>query len=78
MTNLGFLRADLPFQSQLRSGVSHNLEDAFSARGVGEHVMVPTAPAMANAIYDALGIRFNDLPLSAEKVFQALQETGTP
>ena len=47
----------------------------WGARGVGEHVMVPTAPAMANAIYDALGIRFNDLPLSAEKVFQALQET---
>ena len=47
----------------------------WGARGVGEHVMVPTAPAMANAIYNALGIRFNDLPLSAEKVFQAIQET---
>jgi carbon-monoxide dehydrogenase large subunit len=46
----------------------------WGARGVGEHVMVPTAPAMANAIYDALGIRFNDLPLSAEKVFQTLQK----
>jgi carbon-monoxide dehydrogenase large subunit len=43
----------------------------WGARGVGEHVMVPTAPAMANAIYDALGIRFTDLPLSAEKVFVA-------
>jgi len=51
------------------------LEDGpWGARGVGEHVMVPTAPAMANAIYDALGIRFSDLPLSAEKVFRALQE----
>ena len=51
------------------------LEDGpWGARGVGEHVMVPTAPAMANAIHSALGIRFNDLPLSAEKVFQALQE----
>ena len=51
------------------------LEDGpWGARGVGEHVMVPTAPAMANAIHDALGIRFNDLPLSAEKVFQALQK----
>jgi CO/xanthine dehydrogenase Mo-binding subunit len=29
---------------------------------------------MANAIYDALGIRFSALPLSAEKVFLALQE----
>ena len=34
--------------------------------------MSPTAPAIANAINDALGIRFNDLPLSAEKIFLAL------
>jgi carbon-monoxide dehydrogenase large subunit len=55
------------------------LEDGpWGARGVGEHVMVPTAPAMANAIYDALGIRFSDLPLSAEKIYLALQEAGTP
>jgi CO/xanthine dehydrogenase Mo-binding subunit len=53
------------------------LEDGpWGARGVGEHVMVPTAPAMANAIYDALGIRFNDLPLSAEVVFRALKQKG--
>lgn len=51
------------------------LEDGpWGARGVGEHVMVQTAPAIANAIYDALGIRFTDLPLSAEKIFLALQE----
>ncbi len=51
------------------------LEDGpWGARGVGEHVMVQTAPAIANAINDAIGIRFNDLPLSAEKVFMALQK----
>ncbi|MGD8967887.1 MAG: xanthine dehydrogenase family protein molybdopterin-binding subunit [Anaerolineae bacterium] len=51
------------------------LEDGpWGARGVGEHVMVQTAPAIANAINDALGIRFNDLPLSAEKIFLALQD----
>jgi carbon-monoxide dehydrogenase large subunit len=51
------------------------LEDGpWGARGVGEHVMVQTAPAIANAIYNALGIRFDDLPLSAEKIFLALQE----
>ncbi|MBU0494848.1 MAG: molybdopterin-dependent oxidoreductase [Chloroflexi bacterium] len=50
------------------------LEDGpWGARGVGEHVMVPTAPAIANAIHDALGIRFDDLPLSAEKIFMVLQ-----
>jgi CO/xanthine dehydrogenase Mo-binding subunit len=51
------------------------LEDGpWGARGVGEHVMVQTAPAIANAINDALGIRFSDLPLSAEKIFLALQD----
>jgi carbon-monoxide dehydrogenase large subunit len=51
------------------------LEDGpWGARGVGEHVMVQTAPAIANAIYDALGIRFTDLPLSAEKISLALQD----
>jgi len=50
------------------------LEDGpWGARGVGEHVMVQTAPAIANAVYDAVGIRFDSLPLSAEKVFLALQ-----
>jgi len=46
----------------------------WGARGIGEHPMIATAPAIANALYDALGIRFNDLPLTAEKVFLAWQE----
>jgi len=33
---------------------------------------VQTAPAIANALYNALGVRFNHLPLSAEKVYLAL------
>jgi len=36
--------------------------------------MVPTAPAIANAVYDALGVRITSLPLTAEKVYLALQE----
>jgi carbon-monoxide dehydrogenase large subunit len=46
----------------------------WGARGVGEHVMVPTAPDIANAIHNAVGIRFSELPLSAEKIYLALQE----
>jgi CO/xanthine dehydrogenase Mo-binding subunit len=45
----------------------------WGARGVGEHPMIATAPAIANAIYDALGIRFTDMPLSAERIYLALQ-----
>ena len=46
----------------------------WGARGVGEHVMVQTAPAIANALYDAVGIRFSDLPLSADKIYLAIDE----
>jgi len=43
------------------------------AKGVGEAGMVGVAPAIGNALYDAIGIRFYDLPVTAEKVLAALQ-----
>jgi len=46
----------------------------WGARGIGEHSMVPTAPAIANAVAAAVGIRILDMPLTAEKVFMALEE----
>lgn len=48
----------------------------FGARGVGEHPMVPTIPAIANAIANALGIRVSEPPFSSEKVFMAMKEAG--
>lgn len=56
-----------------------NPEDTgpYGARGVAEPAMVPTAPAIANALYDATGIRLNTLPLTAEKVLKALKEKNT-
>jgi CO/xanthine dehydrogenase Mo-binding subunit len=45
----------------------------FGARGVAEPAMVPSAPAIANAIYDAVGIRLNTMPLTAEKVLNAIK-----
>ncbi len=46
----------------------------WGARGVGEHTMVPTAPALANAVYSAVGVRIRELPITAEKVYLALQK----
>ena len=46
----------------------------FGAKGVGECAMVPTAPAIVNAIYDAVGVRVKDLPATCEKVFMRLRE----
>lgn len=46
----------------------------FGAKGVGEPALIPTAAAIANAIYDAVGIRINSLPITPEKVLEALAE----
>lgn len=46
----------------------------WGARGVGEHTMVPAAPAVANALYDATGVRFTQMPLTAEKIYMALRK----
>jgi len=46
----------------------------FGAKGVGEPTSVPTAAAIANAIYDAVGVRITSLPATSEKVLMALRE----
>jgi carbon-monoxide dehydrogenase large subunit len=48
----------------------------WGARGVGEHSMVPTIPAIANAIYDAIGVRFEGPPFTSEKVFLTMLDEG--
>jgi xanthine dehydrogenase molybdenum-binding subunit len=42
---------------------------------VGEIVLVPTAPAIANAIYNAVGVRIKDMPITAEKILNALKKS---
>jgi len=46
----------------------------FGARGVGEPPNVLVAPAIANAVYDAAGIRITELPITPERVFIALKK----
>ncbi len=43
----------------------------FGAKGIGEVTVPPTAPAIANAIYNALGIRVKSLPITPEKLVKA-------
>ncbi|NLM43787.1 MAG: molybdopterin-dependent oxidoreductase [Clostridiales bacterium] len=45
----------------------------YGAKGIGEHGTVGTAPAILNAIYDATGIDFYELPVTAEKIMMALE-----
>jgi CO/xanthine dehydrogenase Mo-binding subunit len=49
-----------------------NLHGAFGAKGIGELPMDGPAPAIVNAVVDALGIPFNSIPLLAEDVFEGL------
>jgi xanthine dehydrogenase molybdenum-binding subunit len=44
----------------------------FGAKALGEPPLVPVAPAIANAVYDATGVRIRELPISAEKVRRGL------
>ena len=45
----------------------------FGAKGIGEPAMIPTAPAILNAIEDAVGIRLYDMPATPEKVLAAIK-----
>ena len=49
-----------------------NPNHPYGVRGVGEVPIVPPMAAISNAIYDAIGVRMNDLPMSPDKVLEAL------
>ena len=48
----------------------------WGARGIGEHPMIPTIAALANAVYDAVGVRLDGPPYSAERVYLAMVDAG--
>ncbi len=48
----------------------------YNVKGIGENPNTPVAAAIANAVEDAAGVRIRDLPVTSEKVFQALQAKG--
>jgi CO/xanthine dehydrogenase Mo-binding subunit len=45
----------------------------FGAKGTGEGGLMPVAPAIGNAVYQATGVRFHDLPITPERLWQGLQ-----
>lgn len=45
----------------------------FGAKEVGEGAIIPTIPAILNAVYDAIGVSIQELPLTPERVFMALK-----
>jgi CO/xanthine dehydrogenase Mo-binding subunit len=65
---------DLPEKLELHFLETAQVDGPFGARGIGEHTMIPTPAAIANALYDACGIRISSMPITAEKVRAALQQ----
>jgi len=49
-------------------------EGPYGAKGLGEPGLAPTPAAIGNAVADAIGVRIRELPLSPERVYQAIQE----
>jgi CO/xanthine dehydrogenase Mo-binding subunit len=54
-----------------------NVHGAFGAKGIGELPMDGPAPAIVNAVVDALGIPFDSIPLLPEDIFEALTAQGS-
>ena len=46
----------------------------FGAKEAGEGTQISPAPAVVNAVYDAIGVHFTELPVTPEKVLKALEE----
>jgi len=59
----------------LRGGIveSNDPNGPYGAKGASETAILPGAPAIANAVFDAVGVRITDLPITPEKVLAALR-----
>jgi 4-hydroxybenzoyl-CoA reductase subunit alpha len=54
--------------------ITNDPQGPFGAKGMGEASLLPTAAAIANAIYDAVGVRMTQLPITPQRMLQALRE----
>ena len=66
---------DVPTGDDLRVALVEDPhpEGPYGAKGAAESAMCPTASAIANAIYDAVGVRLTHLPMTPERVLEALK-----
>ncbi len=67
---------DMPYEFESINVEVPEETGPFGAKGMGEMPTLPTAPAILNAIHDAVGIRLPQIPATAERVWQALNEGG--
>jgi len=65
--------ADIPRIDAKFVNVADPKANHIGARGVGEPPIIPTAPAIANAVADALGVEMSEIPLTPWRVLRALE-----
>ena len=53
-----------------------NPNTVFGAKGIGEGSLVPGAPAIAHAVYNAIGVRIDSTPITPDKILRALGKIG--
>jgi aldehyde oxidoreductase len=63
------------FEMEVILNQTYRGKGPFGATGVGEFVMLPTAPAIANAVSNACGVRVLDLPITKDKILRGLKKT---
>ena len=64
--------ADMP-ELVIRLIETHDAEGPFGAKGLGEAGVIPVSAAIANAVHDAIGTRFTELPITPARVHAELQ-----
>lgn len=64
--------ADVPEMLNVPVDVPDLAANTTGAKGVGEPPLIPTAPAIANAVSNATGIRFHDAPITRERILEAM------
>ncbi|MBW2063463.1 MAG: molybdopterin-dependent oxidoreductase [Deltaproteobacteria bacterium] len=65
---------DVPLEAIVEHIHTHDPYGPFGAKGAGEASSCSTLAAIANGIYDAVGVRIKDLPITPEKILKALKE----
>ncbi len=66
---------DIPSIEHATHDVPDTEANPTGAKGIGEPPLIPTAPAIANAIYDAVGVRVREAPITRQRLLEALRAT---
>lgn len=79
ITNPHYFKYHLPTNKEAPKQTIEFIENPgtvgpFGARGVGEHPVIGPAPVLLNAIYDAIGVDYFDIPITPERIKAALEK----